>query len=139
MKSYEKPVVLANDEVAEGVYAGSGGKGCYIYEGYKGGDLSDNLNQLYEYNVRFRHVAEAHMNPCTHKFRINFDQTPDYVTEVSLTNTSGTTYTIEGNSVIVTGQQLQANPNEGADIGLKIKWKNVYGKPIEQGSYGWKE
>ncbi len=136
MKNYEKPVILANSELSEGVYAGSGkvGAGCYSYDGYTGGDRSGDEG-FYEYNVKFKHTQDPHMN-CTHYFVVYFDSTPE--SAVATTNTDRMTATINGNSVTLKGQQTQANPGESCDIGMKIKWVgDVYGKPT--GGYGYNE
>lgn len=137
MKSYEKPVVLANDEVAEGVYAASGAEGtaCFKFESDAGRNWSTG-DGFYEYNVRFRHIDEAHMN-CTHKFIIHFSATPIAVS-CSTNCKEGTQPEIKGNSIIVTWQQQQANGGgEVADIGLKVKWADGV-KGVPTGGYGWR-
>lgn len=134
MKNYEKPIVLSSEELAEGVYLGSGrpGDGCFSYVSYSGGDFSTS-DEYYEYNVLFKHADEAHMN-CTHKITIYFNSTP--VDAQCITNCSGAT--ISGSSVTVTWAQAQANGGgEYADIGIKVKWSGVKGVPT--GGYGWKE
>lgn len=138
MKNYEKPVIAKVDEYAEGVYLASGDStggdddACYVYDDFGGGNLSDNINMYYEYNIRFKHVPEAHMN-CGHKFKIYFDSTPEAVKDVTRSGDA----VIEGNTITVTCSNGFANPNESSDVGMKIKWVgDVYGKPT--GGYGWK-
>ncbi len=135
MKDYVKPVVLVNEETAEGVYAASGadGNGCFRYLKYTGGDLST-ADGYYEYNVEFVHAAEAHMN-CTHKIVIYFSSSPKEASCI----TNCTDAVIGNNSVTVTWAQAQANGGgEHADIGIKVLWEEgVYGVPT--GGYGWVE
>lgn len=131
MNNYEKPIVLVNSELSEGVFAASGGTGCFSYSAYSGGNLSDSEG-YYEYNVTFSHTPDAH--GCTHYFVVYFDSTPEDV--IATTNTDGFTALISGNSVTFAGQQSQANPNENCNIGMKIKWVGgIYGKPT--GGYGY--
>ena len=142
MKHYVKPTIVKADDYAEGVYLASGdsvdefdggdGNGCYTYDGYSGGNLSDNVNVYYEYNIRFKHSSEGHYD-CGHKFKIYFDSTPEAVKDVTRSGEA----VIEGNSITVTCSNGFANPNESSDVGMKIKWVgNAYGKPT--GGYGWK-
>lgn len=139
MKNYEKPIAVKMGDYAEGVYLTSGdngGKdhdGCYTYADYSGGNLSDNVNQYYEYNIRFEHTNDGHYS-CGHKFKIFFDSTPEDVKAITRCKDP----VIEGNSITVTCLNGFANPNESSDLGMKIKWVgNVYGKPT--GGYGWKD
>ena len=135
MKSYEKPVVLANDEVAEGVYAGSGkGDGCFKYFTYWGSNFSD-ADGFYEYNVEFVHDDVAHME-CTHKICIHFNGSTPIAARCK---TNCTDYEIKGNNIIVTWAQQQANGgNEHTTIGIKVQWSGAVGYPTKEGSYGWR-
>lgn len=58
MKNYEKPMVLVNEELAEGVYAASG---CFT----GGGKVAQQLNGYYIYEISMRHDADHHSeNSC---------------------------------------------------------------------------
>lgn len=77
MKNYEKPVLLVNEELAEGVYAASGINTCYT--------VSYNIHQSPqdggsgEYRIQFdgAHSAEHHGSAQT--LVISFNQSVNYV------------------------------------------------------------
>lgn len=132
MKKYVKPMVLANEELAEGVYADSGAVDeCYKYSGYTGSDYS--AGGYYEYNIQFVHSNESHRN-CTHKFTITFSSQPGAVSNL----TSCSDAVISGNTITVTWNQTGANPGENPTVGMKIKWVGEV-KGVPTGGYGWQE
>lgn len=64
MKSYAKPVVLANDEVAEGVYAGSGKEpNCWTVDPVS---VQDWNGWGHEFEIRCKHSADVeHISAAT--------------------------------------------------------------------------
>ena len=72
MKNYEKPVVLVNEELAEGVYAGSGDGDCWTIRAsqdqeYGGGSLGGKTFRVYCEHIGMQHISLAST------FTITFD------------------------------------------------------------------
>lgn len=64
MKNYEKPVVLANEELAEGVYAGSGEGDCWTIkltqdQVWGGGSLGGKTYRVYCEHISMQHISTA--------------------------------------------------------------------------------
>ena len=64
MKNYEKPIVLAHEELAEGVYAGSGDGDCWTIsltqdQEYGGGDLGGKTFRVYCEHISMQHISLA--------------------------------------------------------------------------------
>lgn len=63
MTNYEKPVILANEDLAEGVYAasgaGGGGENCYSVTAYIH-QTPDNGNRTYRIQVNGTHSSTTH-------------------------------------------------------------------------------
>ncbi len=108
MKNYEKPIVLANSELSEGVFAASGG-----FTGYGDGyNLTLNSHQTpetgrndYRYNFNVSYASDSDQGNTNHILTIEFNQPVD-ITSVGnngriVSNVNGVVqieYTTPGNS-----------------------------------------
>lgn len=104
MKKYERPVVMINEELAEGVYAASGAsvvsaEGCWVLD-YVSPVHQENT--IYTNNGVQVQISITHTNPENHlssaKVTINFNQT---ITSI-LEDSAVTLATFEGSTVYVT-------------------------------------
>lgn len=113
MKKYEKPMVLVNDELAEGVYAASGCMETDI-------KVTSTSNQDREFRVYFKHTSADHGNE-GRATTITFNKPVEIVNIDSVTSYSGS-----GTSVITvvrsgSGQYQNGNSNWGCDFFIKVK------------------
>lgn len=100
MKNYEKPVVLANNEMSEGVYAASGD--CYTCEASV--NQAPELGQdCYVVRVKLVHNATDGHHSNTRRVTINFDQVVTYVKATSCSLYAG------DNSTSLTVQTVHHN------------------------------
>lgn len=76
MKNYEKPVVLANEELAEGVYAGSGD--CYSFKS-RIVQWPETGNQVYCIQIDGTHNASDGHHSSERTVRVVFNQPVKYV------------------------------------------------------------
>ena len=79
MKNYEKPVVLANEELAEGVYAGSGD--CYTYTGSIS-QVPDLGRDYYVVHIDGRHEASDKHHSTGRSLQIVFNQPVTYMSSM---------------------------------------------------------
>lgn len=103
MKNYERPIVMLNDELAEGVYAASGNsvvsEDCWVLDYVT--PVHD-ANTIYSNNGVQVQVSITHTNPENHlssaKVTVNFNQTITAILEDSAV----TEATFEGTTVYIT-------------------------------------
>jgi len=116
MKDYEKPVVLANDELAEGVYMASGdvesGGDCWTVDPYSVQDWNGS-----------HHVFEIH---CIHTTAVKHISTASTVT-LTFSNTLEDAYTESnfscsfGGDTVTVVRESHANAyNSGDDVTYKV-------------------
>ncbi len=82
MRNYEKPVVLLNEELAEGVYAGSGD--CYTYTGYVAQKPAEGMD-YYVIHVDGRHEATDGHHSTGRELQIVFNQPVTYCDSMAAT------------------------------------------------------
>lgn len=128
MKSYAKPVVLANDEVAEGVYAGSGGTECYtvtarIHQGPETG------RETYVIQANATHAAEDGHHSANQLLTLNFNQP---VTFVNCTSSEATYESGNGTNSLKIKYKYHANASEDHGLG-EIEVKSELGLALTKG------
>lgn len=80
MKNYERPVVLLNEELAEGVYAGSGD--CYTFNIKKVQSPEQGRNN-YKFQIDGTHAAtDGHHSTMRHVV-VEFNQPVEYVSSLA--------------------------------------------------------
>ncbi len=95
MKNYEKPVVLMNEELAEGVYAASGDGDCWTIELtpdqiYGGGSLGGKTFRVHCEHISMQHISVASTFVVTFNVPIQSAKCENFAT------------TVNGNTVTVT-------------------------------------
>ena len=88
MKNYEKPVVLVNEELAEGVYAGSGDGDCWTIElkedqQFGGGSLGGKTFRVYCEHIGMQHISLASTSTITFNSPIVSAKCENFVTTVN--------------------------------------------------------
>ncbi len=122
MKNYEKPVVMINEDLAEGVYAASGtGVDCWIID--KDGETtnfveSDTSREFqfdaHHYSIQVNHVPNA-------VWVVTFNQPI-----LSVVSCSGYRTTIEGSTVKVYEEHINnMNENEKWGFALRVSSENM--------------
>lgn len=115
MKKYEKPIVMINDELAEGVYAGSGD--CYTVEAKieQGPDRAA-YHSNYVVKIDGKHSAADNHHSSARKIRIEFNLPVTYI--------SSNAASCEGNGTntltllyVQTGDAYHNNANETIGLG----------------------
>lgn len=114
-KAYEKPMVLVSQEMAEGVYMGSGA-GCLETDI----GVMSTSNQDREFRVYFKHTSDDHGNE-GRTTTITFNKPVCIVNIDSVTSYSG-----DGTSVVTvvrsgSDQYQNGNANWGCDFFIKVK------------------
>lgn len=80
MKNYEKPMVLMNEELAEGVYAGSGDCYTFTIEPKQAPELGRNN---YKFQINGRHDAADEHHSTMRYVTIEFNQPVTYVSSLA--------------------------------------------------------
>ena len=80
MKNYEKPVVVANEELAEGVYAGSGD--CYTFTGKVVQSPAEGMD-YYVVQIDGYHHAEDGHHSNNRTVQVKFNQSVTYVASMA--------------------------------------------------------
>lgn len=91
MKNYEKPVVLVNEELAEGVYAGSGD--CYTFTA-KIVQKPENGRDTYIIQIDGVHAATDDHHSDSRTVKISFNQNVTYVSSGADTMTGSGSNTL---------------------------------------------
>ena len=91
MKNYEKPVVLVNEELAEGVYAGSGN--CYTFDA-RITQTPQNGRDTYIIQIDGTHDAADHHHSDSRTVKISFNQNVTYVSSGAEVMTGSGTNTL---------------------------------------------
>lgn len=129
MKDYAKPVVLANDEVAEGVYAGSGkGTDCYsvtawIHQGPETG------RETYVIQGNATHSATDGHHSAHQVLTLNFNQP---VTFVNCTSSNAKYESGNGTNSLKIKYTYHANGTENHGLG-EIEVKSELGLALTSG------
>jgi hypothetical protein len=122
MKNYSKPMILPNEELAEGVYAASG---CWTITGYEHQGNIDVGRDSYVFQLSAKHNQESgHGNVYT--ITITFDQpvTFDFCTDAQYSSGNGT------KTLVLTRTNGATNPGEGVGLGsLYVKYAGNGPKP----------
>lgn len=109
MNQYEKPLIMVNEEVAEGVYAASG---CWTVRVKPGQKFSD--NERY-FEVKVVHGSnENHGQGYTVIAEVSFNRA---LSDVSASMGSAS---VMGSTVTVTFSNANANPNENMTSNVKV-------------------
>lgn len=110
MNNYEKPMVMVNEELAEGVYAASGSD-CWSISVYTTGNVGSDFREV--------HIDGTHTNPGHHNaypsVSITFNQT---ITGVP--STSGLNCSYGGNSVTVSRNFGTSNGSENWGVNITV-------------------
>lgn len=110
-KSYEKPVILVNDDLAEGVYMASGsGSACYSASGaIRQVPETGRNNYVIQLNGT-HHATDGHSNDAQ-TVTVSFNQNVTYVSsQGSLSSGSGT-------STLVLAYHYHQNANDNIGLG----------------------
>ena len=91
MKNYEKPVVIANEELAEGVYAGSGD--CYTFKGTVVQQPALGMDYYVVQIDGYHHAPDGHHSN-NRTVKVEFNQNVTYVESMAKS------YTGSGSSVL---------------------------------------
>lgn len=120
MKNYIKPMVLSNEELAEGVFAGSGvvDNGCYTVTPRPHQFTQDGRA---DYRFQFDAVHSADHSCDTQNLIINFDRSVTYV------SSNGKPVTSSGNTIVI---EYHYHNNASDNIGLGDVVVNSDGEPI---------
>lgn len=116
MKAYVKPMILANDELAEGVYAASGD--CWTVTRVTSTQEWDGSNHVFE--IGCSHSQEAVHISTVQRFKLVFSQT---ITN-AYSNDNGVTVTsFEGNTVYIerNGHGNAYESGETASFKVRVK------------------
>ena len=121
MNNYEKPIVLANSELSEGVYAASGpypGSSDYQVTYYE--DQAQDVNKGFNvFHVDMKYNGTGDSYNSTHTIALEFDK------PVKVLETSGYQYELVGNTLYITAT---GGANQTADVGMSaIKVKPLDG------------
>lgn len=111
MKTYEKPVVLANEELAEGVYAasGAGGSDCYEVTAYIHQTPQTGRGD-YRIQVNGKHNATGH-HSTGQVLILYFNQSVDYV------SSNGTLKSGDGTSELKIDYSYHNNEKDNIGLG----------------------
>lgn len=107
MKNYEKPIVLVNSELSEGVYAGSGN--CYTVSAYIHQTPQEGRGD-YRMQLYAAHAADGHHSGAQY-LTISFNQPVKYV----LSN--GTLKSGDGSSTLMIEFNYHNNANDYIGLG----------------------
>lgn len=114
MMNYEKPVVLANEDVAEGVYAASGagvgGSNCYTVSAYIT-QTPETGNETYCIHMDAVHMAEHHSTQQV--VDLSFNQSVDF----QWCNAANCTCSGSGSSTLTLTFSYHANFTENHGLG----------------------
>jgi hypothetical protein len=110
-KTYVKPIILANEELAEGIYAASGEPGCWTVSIRSVQNWSGS-HHIYE--VSLHHIGTQHISTdSTVKITFNTAITDAY-------SESGNAVTIAGNTVSITRQSHANAYGTTDDVTYKV-------------------
>ncbi len=126
MKNYEKPVVLVNDEIAEGVYMASGDCYTVTYKIHQAPQMG-RINYRIQFDAR--HDADHHSTQQTLKITFNqpvdFDSCNGICTSGSGTNTLLIDFVYHNNNTDNIGLgELSVLANEGLDVTSVVLYCN---------------
>ena len=113
MKKYEKPVVMVNEELAEGVYAASGAS-CYLVNGFGCQNPYELVNT--GMNAWTVHVDGVHNDPGHHSSYREVTVVFNYPVYVERYESNTTVVSGDGTNTIVVS--LNHHNNSGDNIGL---------------------
>lgn len=108
MKNYESPVVLGNEELAEGVFAAASGAGCYT--------ATANIHQVPQtgrgdYRIQVNGVHNADHTKETQWLTISFNQ------NVTYKSSNGTCKSVDGTPELVIEYHYHQNPTDNIGLG----------------------
>lgn len=109
MKNYEKPVVMVNEGLAEGVYAASG---CFHYYGAEALPLTDRPEGYLEggkcFVLKFQHSEVTTHSSIAESFTLSVTFNAA-IANVSICDNTGTSATANGEVVTITDSVSNAN------------------------------
>lgn len=112
MKNYEKPVVLANNEMSEGVYAASGDC-CWQYVDYRTEEKTEKSTIAYYFDL-YHNSTEGHGNEEIHL-------TVTFSVPVTISEANNCTYNVNGSIVtIIIPSDKVSNPTEKWTASLEV-------------------
>jgi hypothetical protein len=122
MKNYSKPIILPNEELAEGVYAASG---CWTITGWEHQANLDTGRNDYRFQLSAQHNGESG-HGTKYTIKVTFDQLVNYESCATASYVSGN----GTDTLILTRLNGATNPNEGVGFGdLYVKYAGSGSNP----------
>jgi len=110
MKKYERPVIIANSDLAEGVYAGSGGAECYTIDAYIHQKPQEGRGD-YRIQLNAVHAANDNHHGSAQILTISFNQPVEYV------SSNGSLAGGNNSAALVVNFSYHSNANDNIGLG----------------------
>ncbi len=127
MKNYERPVVLATEDLAEGVYAASGAVStdCWVIDYVNATDnfVDSDMSRGFRVNAHHASIQAGHIPDCVWVFEFNQPIT-------AASSDSGYVAAVEGNVVKIASSNFY-NMNENENWGFAMRASSENYKTLE--------